>query len=173
MFLDGNMAREPAIYVNLKDIVNSKYFKSEEQYSPNYVITETGMKVARAHVWGTVVQKFESEGSDFVNVTIDDTTETIRVMTFGDDIKLLEKIEVGDNVEIVGKVRERDGEKSILAEVVNKIEDPNEMLNVRAKILEAKKTSTKTEAPKVEEKPEPKEETIETTTAVEVESEEI
>ncbi|MBN1159918.1 MAG: hypothetical protein JXA43_01625 [Candidatus Diapherotrites archaeon] len=167
------MAREPAIYVNLRDLTDSKYFKSDEQYAPNYVITESGLKVARAHVWGTIVQKFESEGSDFVNVTIDDTTETIRVMAFGDDIKLLEKVKVGDNVEIVGKVRERDGEKSILAEVVNKIEDPNEMLNIRAKILETNKTKKKTEAPKTEKREEIKEETIDTSNPVMVESEEI
>jgi RPA family protein len=78
-------------------------------------------------VWGNVARKFESEKVS--SITIDDFTETINVTAFKEQRHLLEKVNKGDRVQVIGETRlDRNEELYILPELVIKIDCWNELL---------------------------------------------
>lgn len=73
---------------------------------------------------GLVVDRFAENGGSYSAITIDDTSDTIRCKFFG-GTKIFDGIAEGDLVDVVGKVREYNGEIYIAPEIVTKITDPN------------------------------------------------
>ena len=73
--------RQTARKVRIKDIVNGRWVKKEGM-EPSYSITFYSEKVSRVELTGTVVAKFTSENENFRTVTVDDSTETIRIKAF-------------------------------------------------------------------------------------------
>ncbi|NOX71307.1 MAG: hypothetical protein GXO64_01235 [Candidatus Micrarchaeota archaeon] len=153
--------RQTSRKVRIKDVVNGRWIKNEGMV-PSFAITFYGEKVSRAEIVGTVVSIFISENGNFRTVTVDDSTETIRLKAFkpvedsGTDsdqdgriaramksFDILKDIQVGDIVDVIGRLREYNGEIYIMPEVVRKTTADNEMLFralVLEKILGAKKT---------------------------------
>ena len=85
---------------------------------------------------GTVISSLKTD-SGFVIVHIDDGTSVISCKGFDAVMDDLASLSVGDIVQIVGKVRDYNGEPTIISEIVTKIEDPNiELLrHLEAKLL--------------------------------------
>ncbi len=119
------MERSTAIKVRIYDIQEGQYIRASERGGPNYVLTPRGEKISRARIMGTVVAKYISEDEKYGSITIDDGSDTISVKAFRNEVKLIKKIEEGDIVDVVGKVKEYNGEKYITAECIATIEDPN------------------------------------------------
>ena len=118
--------RMPAKKVRIFDVVNGKYFAgSKEELKPSYVITSIGQKVSRVNLIATVIDKFVSEDQNYAAIRIDDGTEVIRTKAFKESVKLLEGIELGDLVTVIGKLKEYNGEVYVNAEIVKKITDAN------------------------------------------------
>jgi len=116
----------PAKKVRIFDVVNGKYFAgSKEELKPSYVITSIGQKVSRVNLIATVIDKFVSEDQNYAAIRIDDGTEVIRTKAFKESVKLLEGIELGDLVTVIGKLKEYNGEVYVNAEIVKKITDAN------------------------------------------------
>lgn len=107
----------------VSDIVNGEWVKKEGM-EPSFVVSPSGDEISRARILGTVVSRFLAEDGNFASFTIDDTTETIRAKTFK-TIKPIDGFEVGNLVDLIGKVREYNGEIYIIPEIIRKIEDPN------------------------------------------------
>ncbi|MDI6798966.1 MAG: OB-fold nucleic acid binding domain-containing protein, partial [Candidatus Aenigmarchaeota archaeon] len=129
--------------VRISDIVNGKYFSgSKEEMRPSYVVTPFGDKISRVNLIATVIDKFQSE-DEYSAITIDDGTEAIRVKTFRESTNLLQNIELGDLVLVIGKLKEYNGEVYVNGEIVKRIEDPNleslRRLEVLNNITEQKK----------------------------------
>jgi hypothetical protein len=80
-------------------------------------------------IFGTVLDKkiFRSEGKvDYGVISVDDGSGfMIQVKTWGSSTKTIESIGQGDMVDVVGKVRYKDGEIYIIPGIVRKIDDPN------------------------------------------------
>lgn len=129
--------RLTAIKTEIKPLVEGTYVKGEG-FESNYVLTPSGLKVSRARILGTIMTKFVNEEKTYCFVVIDDETETIRAKIFK-NVKLAEKIEQGDLVDAIGKIREYDGELYMMPEVIRKIEDPNFIILRKAELLEQKK----------------------------------
>ncbi len=115
--------RLTALKVRIKDITTGTY-KVEEGFTPNYILTSDGRKLSRVRILGTVVSVFESDDGQFNSITIDDGTDTIRVKTFK-GMKLLKELQPGDIIDVIGRVREYNGEIYLIPEIVHKIDDPN------------------------------------------------
>lgn len=101
-------------------------------------------------VWGNVARKFESEKVS--SITIDDFTETINVTAFKEQRHLLEKVNEGNRVQVIGETRlDRNDELYILPESVIKIDCWSELLK-RLENIKAlrEKQAGKTQALKVE-----------------------
>jgi len=126
--------RLTAIKTEIKSLVEGKYVKGEG-FESSYVLTPSGLRVSRARIMGAVMTKFVNEEKTYGFVVLDDETETIRAKIFK-SMKLLEKINQGDLVDVVGKIREYDGELYIMPELIKKIENPNFLILRRAELLE-------------------------------------
>lgn len=114
--------RQTAKKVRIKTLHTGE-FVQQEGYNPNYVKTEE-VELSRVRVLGTVIDKFISEDGNYGTITLDDTTDTIRCKVFK-DLTILEDVEKGDLVDVIGKIREYNEERYIQPESIAKIEDPN------------------------------------------------
>jgi RPA family protein len=95
----------------------------QEGFNPNY-IEVNGEKYSRVVVLAVVIDKFVSEDGNYAALTLDDGTDTIRLKAF-QDLRILDKAEKGDVVDVVGKIREYNEERYIQPETIAKIENPN------------------------------------------------
>lgn len=127
--------RLTAIKSRIDSIINGKYVK-QEGMNPNYVLTKDGVRISRARILATVVDKFVSDDKKFFSITLDDGNGTIRAKTFGS--LLLDNISIGDILDVIGRVREFNEEIYIVPEVVFKV-DPNFELLRELEIREAEK----------------------------------
>lgn len=64
-----------------------------------------GEEAFRVRVVGRVVEKFVNSERSYGNVVLDDETDTIRAKFFSSNIGLVEGAELGDLVEVMGRVR--------------------------------------------------------------------
>jgi len=115
--------RITSVKTKIKPIIEGKYIV-QEGFNPNYIVTNKGMRLSRVRIMATIVDKFISEDKKFGSITVDDATETIRAKVFN-AVSMFDDLEVGDIADIVGRVREYQGEIYIMPEVVKKAEDPN------------------------------------------------
>ena len=74
-------------------------------------------------ILGVVVSKYETE--NYIIINVDDATGVISLRAFGDDKTLLENVEKGQSVDVVGEVREYRDEKYIYPHVLSIVNDPN------------------------------------------------
>lgn len=107
--------RQTAYKVMIKDILNSKYIKTEG-FDPNYIEVNE-KEVSRINVIGIVVQK---SGPNDTVLTIDDGTGKISARIFENNA-LFQGICISDVVLIIGRPREFSSEKYILIETIKKI----------------------------------------------------
>jgi len=122
--LERQVARKLQIRtINSGKFVQIERESEETRFIPNY-IEINGNKISRVRVLATVIDKFVSDNNEYASLTLDDTTDTIRCKIFG-DLSMLENIEKGDVVDVIGRIREYNGELYILPEIIVKIDDPN------------------------------------------------
>ncbi|NCO97508.1 MAG: hypothetical protein COY38_00205 [Candidatus Aenigmarchaeota archaeon CG_4_10_14_0_8_um_filter_37_24] len=133
--------RQTTKLTRISDITDSKFIRKEGM-EPSYVLTKFGEKISRAKIVGTVVEKFMSEDGNYSSVTIDDDTDGIRVKAFKEDADFFEKVNVGENVFLIGKVREYNGENYIIPEIIRKASNNYEAyhkLKVLKELVQKKK----------------------------------
>jgi len=126
--------RQTTVRVRISDVVNSKFIRKEGM-EPSYVLTELGQKISRAHLLGTIVDKFMSEDGNYSSITIDDDSDSIRVKAFREDSNIFDNFEIGDLVIVIGKVREYADENYIIPEIIKKVADPNYEILHRLEVL--------------------------------------
>ncbi|RLI99743.1 MAG: hypothetical protein DRP06_02990 [Candidatus Aenigmatarchaeota archaeon] len=132
--------RQVAHKMDIKTANMGKYVQidrtsEEDKYTPNYVEMEDGTQISRVRILATVLDKYVSEDGNYASLTLDDTTDTIRCKIFK-ELDIIETIEKGDLVDLIGKIKEYNGERYIQPEIMVRIENPNfEVLRV----LELKK----------------------------------
>ena len=125
--------RMTARKARISELMNGKWVKREGM-EPSFVVTDSGEKISRARILGTVVGSFVAEDGNFASITLDDGTDTIRAKTFK-TAKPLDGFRVGEIVDLIGKVREYNGEVYIIPEVINRVQDPNMELLRRLELV--------------------------------------
>jgi RPA family protein len=135
------IARQTAKKVRIYDIMNGT-FEKKEGFEPSFVRTRSGEEISRARILGTVVSKFIAEDGNYASVTIDDGTDTVRLKVFKTTTPL-DSLEVGNVVDVIGKVREYEGETYVIPEVARKTEDPNFELLRRLELIYKEKGTKK------------------------------
>jgi len=130
--------RSTAYKLKIKDLVGGKYVPPSEE-APGHLVTPWGEKVLRAHLIATIVDKFVRDDEGYAAMWLDDGSATIRAKAWGEDVRRMTRFEVGDLVEVVGRVREYDGEVHVVPEVIRRVEDPNWELVRELEILYARK----------------------------------
>jgi len=136
--------RWTAYKMHIKDIVNGNY-------SGEGFISYGQLQVNRVRIMGTVVQKFISEDNGYGFFIIDDGTETIRVRSFKDSVDLIKTAEIGDMIDVFGRVRKYEEEIYVIPEILRKVEEPNFYILRKLELKKQDKRIVRTEAPKKEE----------------------
>src|SRR3989338_6470980 len=141
--MEKSIERQVAYKVRIGDVLKGTYQKGTQEFDPNYIITQEGLKLARTNLIGVVVAK--DEGTT-LNISIDDGTGKINVRSF--EQLPFPLCTIGNIVTIIGKPRVFGNEKYILCEVCKIIQDPRW---VELRKLEWVKTlpSSNTEQPEV------------------------
>lgn len=130
--------RSTAHKVKIEDLVNGEY-KHTPEGEPNKLITPWEQELLRVNVIGTIIDKFVRDDGGYATVTLDDGSETIRAKAWGEDVEEMEEYEIGDLVNVIGKVREYEDEIHLVPEIIRELEDPNWELLRELEILENKK----------------------------------
>ena len=108
--------------------------ESVEREGITYFRLPTGLVVKRVHVWGVVVHK--TEGEDYVRLILDDFSGVVPVAFFGDEAEAARKMEKGDVVDVIGRLRQRETGISISGESIVRISPSWELVrrveNLRA-----------------------------------------
>ncbi|MBU7031092.1 MAG: OB-fold nucleic acid binding domain-containing protein [Theionarchaea archaeon] len=84
-------------------------------------------KVSEVRISGTLVDSYKTEDGNYIALTVDDGTETIRVKAWRQDTEKLKPFTIGDIVDIVGRVREYNEEIYLSPEIISKI-SPNKWI---------------------------------------------
>lgn len=109
--------RFPAEKLSIQELEEGEHIEEKEQ-NPNYVIIGENKKIFRINIIATLVHK-ELWGS-VTSILIDDGTGKIVVRVFEENKAAL-NLEVGDVVQIIGKIRIFNQEKYIFPEIIKKI----------------------------------------------------
>jgi RPA family protein len=105
--------REIAIKLMIKDIVEADY--SEDLQNP--FISVFGRQIKRVNCMGALISSVKTPGG--FSLTIEDSTGSIMAQYFEDEIKA----NVGDIVNIVGRVRTFENEKFLVPEILKKVDN--------------------------------------------------
>jgi len=115
--------RQTAYKVWISDLISNPYKKDPGEWSPNYIEIKD-KKVSRVNIIATTIMKYENQEGGNMSITLDDSSASIRVKVWKDDIKLLQDIQIGDTILVIGRPRQFSGEIYIVPEIVNKVENP-------------------------------------------------
>jgi len=130
--------RSTAHKVKIEDLANGKYVRSSEA-EPGYLLTPWGQHILRARTIATVIDKFISQDQNYGTLRIDDGSETIRLKAWRQDVQTLADFKVGDLIDVIGRVREYEGEIYLVPEVIARVEDPNWELVRELEVLRARR----------------------------------
>ena len=136
--------RWTAYKMHVKDVVAGNY-------SGEGFISFGQWQVNRVRIMGTVVQKFISEDNGYGFFILDDGTETVRVRSFKDSVDLIKTAEIGDMIDVFGRVRKYEEEIYVIPEILRKVEEPNFYIVRKLELKKQDKRIVRAEAPKKEE----------------------
>lgn len=112
--------RNIAYRLRVGDIVNAKPISIDGKL---IYVDYGGKKVLRVNVIANVVEKFVNDGEKkYASVTVDDASGQIRLKSFGEDISILKEVSQGDTLQIIGLVREYNGELYLSPEIIKIVE---------------------------------------------------
>lgn len=134
--------RSTAFKLKIEDLVKGQYIRSVDGTEPSHLLTPWDQHVFRARVLGTVVEKFVREDQGYATLRLDDGSETISIRAWQDGVKELMEFNVGDLIDVIGRVREFEGEVYLVPELIMRVEDPNWELVRELEILRARKLAS-------------------------------
>ncbi|MDP3697979.1 MAG: hypothetical protein Q8R47_00175 [Nanoarchaeota archaeon] len=109
--------RFPAEKISIQELEEGEYIEEKEQ-NPNYILVNETKKIFRINVIAALIHK-ELRGS-VTSILIDDGSGKIILRLF-EEHRAAFYLEVGDVVQIVGKIRIFNQEKYIFPEIIKKI----------------------------------------------------
>lgn len=89
-----------------------------------FICLELGDKrVVRINILANCVDKFIQEGEkQFATLTIDDASGQLKLKAFGEDILAMKEVMQGDTLQVIGNMREWNGELYMIPEVIKKVD---------------------------------------------------
>jgi len=115
-------SRQTAYKVWIADLVIGEYHKEAGEWVPNFVLIKD-KKVSRVNVIASVVDKYVSDGEGHISLDLDDGSGVIKVKVWKDDVSLLNNVNIGELINLVGRVRKFNNETYLTPEVVKKIDN--------------------------------------------------
>ncbi|MBT3814038.1 hypothetical protein HOE37_01260 [Candidatus Woesearchaeota archaeon] len=137
--------RHTAVKTIIKELLTGEYVQEKEN-NPNYLLSSSKEKIHRLNVMGIILTK-EILGS-VVNILIDDGTGQINLRFFEEN-KIIDSLNTGDAILVIGRLRTYNQERYISSEIVKKIDH----LWLKLRSLELKELINKKEEIVVEKEP--------------------
>lgn len=82
-----------------------------------------GKQIARVNVIANITDKYIQDGEKkFGSLTLDDASGQLKVKTFGDDVKIFDKLEQGDTIQLIGLLRHWNNEVYATPDILKKKE---------------------------------------------------
>ena len=128
-----------AYKLKIEDLVRGQYVRSPEGTEPSYLLTPWDQHIPRARVLGTIVDKFVRDDQGYATLRLDDGSETISLRAWREGVPELARFEMGNLIDVVGRVREFEGEVYLVPELILRVEDPNWELVRELEILRARR----------------------------------
>ncbi|MFB6100028.1 MAG: OB-fold nucleic acid binding domain-containing protein [Candidatus Nanohalobium sp.] len=119
--------RQVAKLTDTQELNTGKYFQ-REGFEPNFLLTPEGKRLSRARLVATVVDRFINDDETYGSLTLDDGKDTTQIKFFN-ELELMEGFETGDIIEVVGKVREYQGQIYLDGEILRHREPEAELLH--------------------------------------------
>ncbi len=119
--------------------MRGQYVRSTDGSEPPHLLTPWNQRVTRVRIMGTVVDKFVRGDQTYAALRVDDGSETISVRAWREDVPNLSWIGVGSTVDIIGRVREFEGEVYLVPELVIPVEDHNWELVRELEVIESRR----------------------------------
>ncbi len=119
--------RQIARKIPVADILNSGFVK-EEGFEPSHISHKYG-NITRVNIMGIVVENTNNEF--YEGIIVDDGSGKIPARSF-EKKGMFQNFEIGNVVQLIGKIREYNGERYVGCEIVRKL-DSKEWLNLRKK----------------------------------------
>ncbi len=104
---------------SLKEVMNGRFVK-KTGFESSYVLTNLGRKLTRVNILGLIVDKYISPDEKYATITIDDATDTMRCKSFV-NVKIFDGLTQGELINVIGKLREYNGEIYVMPEIIRKV----------------------------------------------------
>lgn len=85
-------------------------------------INQSKVQVNRVNIIANVIDVFKMEEKRYGSITVDDSSASIRVKFFNQDIDKMKDINIGDTIMVVGQLRMFNDEIYITPEIVRKVD---------------------------------------------------
>lgn len=134
--LNETKKRNTAYKLRIGDILKGKPIIKEGRF----IFLEMGDKnIVRVNVIANVIEKYVSDGEKkYAALSVDDASGQIKLKTFGEDISILKNLSQGDTLQIIGVLRDYNGELYILPEIAKPM-DPRWLLVRKLEMQELRK----------------------------------
>ncbi|MFB6158070.1 MAG: OB-fold nucleic acid binding domain-containing protein [Candidatus Nanohalobium sp.] len=119
--------RQVAKLTDTRELNTGKYFQ-REGFEPNFLLTPKGKRLSRGRIVATVVDRFINDDETYGSLTLDDGKDTVQIKFFN-ELELMEGFETGDIIEVVGKVREYQGQIYLDGEILQHRQPEAELLH--------------------------------------------
>ena len=119
--------RQTAKLTTTEEINQGKFFQ-REGFEPNFLLTPHGRRISRGRLVATVVDIFVNDDETYGSITVDDGKDTTQIKFFN-ELDPIDEFEIGDIIEVVGKIREYQGQKYLNGEVMEEVEPEKELLH--------------------------------------------
>jgi RPA family protein len=128
--------RNVAYKLRIGDILKGKPIMEEAKF---LYLDLNSKRIVRVNVLANCIDKYVQDGEKkYATLTVDDASGQLQLKAFGDDISILTEVTQGDTLQIIGNVREWNGDLYVIPEIIKKV-DPRWLLVRKLEIQEAKK----------------------------------
>ncbi|MEM2956294.1 MAG: OB-fold nucleic acid binding domain-containing protein [Candidatus Pacearchaeota archaeon] len=111
--------RQVAYKVRICDLLSGNIIFNGERFSSLEIKDK---KVSRVNIICNVIDKYTNPEKNFSSLTVDDGTGQVRIKAFSDSISLLDGLDIGDTIKVIGWLRFFNDELYILPEIAIKID---------------------------------------------------
>jgi len=112
--------RNVAYRLRIGDILKGSPMISEGKF---LFLELSGRNVVRVNLIANCIDKFVQEGErQFGSLTVDDASGQLKLKVFGDDVSKVVDVMQGDTLQVIGNMREWNGEVYMIPEVCKKVD---------------------------------------------------